>query len=95
MIFCCCAFYRTIVLFLYRVLHVLQQAEIMDVFIDDWSALGLAVEDGDWSGQVSEGLMLFRSLTNQSHTKDKKISWVKWHPTIHGKVYHHSQSTAF
>ncbi|XP_074523900.1 dynein axonemal intermediate chain 3 isoform X2 [Halichoeres trimaculatus] len=69
-----------------RVLHVLQQAEIMNVFIDDWSTLGLAAEDGDWGGQVSEGLMLFRSLANQSHSKDKKISCMKWHPTIHGVI---------
>ncbi|XP_072244882.1 dynein axonemal intermediate chain 3 [Leuresthes tenuis] len=66
-----------------RILHALQQEEIINVFIDDWKALGTA---GDWSGQVSEGLALHRAFTDQKYTKDKKISSINWHPTIHGVI---------
>ncbi|XP_045906664.1 dynein axonemal intermediate chain 3 isoform X2 [Micropterus dolomieu] len=69
-----------------RVLQVLQQEEIMNVFIDDWKALGTAAEDGDWSGKVSEGLILYQAFTDQKYTKDKKISSINWHPTIYGLI---------
>uniref|UniRef100_A0A3Q3FCA5 Dynein axonemal intermediate chain 3 n=1 Tax=Labrus bergylta TaxID=56723 RepID=A0A3Q3FCA5_9LABR len=69
-----------------RVLHALQQTEIMNVFIDDWKALGAGNDDSDFFGQVSEGLMLFRALSDQMHTKNKKISCVNWHPTIYGII---------
>ncbi|XP_070688343.1 dynein axonemal intermediate chain 3 [Pempheris klunzingeri] len=69
-----------------RVLQALQQEEIMNVFIDDWKALGTAAEDGDWSGKVSEGFMLYQAFTDQNYAKDKKISSINWHPTIYGVV---------
>ncbi|KAM7011894.1 dynein axonemal intermediate chain 3 [Tautogolabrus adspersus] len=69
-----------------RVLHALQQTEIMNVFIDDWKALGAGTDDRDFYGQVSESLMLFRALSDQTHTKNKKISCVHWHPTIFGII---------
>ncbi|KAF3835398.1 hypothetical protein F7725_027956 [Dissostichus mawsoni] len=67
-----------------RVLQVLQQEEIMNVFFDDWKALGTAGDDADWSGKISEGLMLYQAFTDQKYTKDKKISSINWHPTIYG-----------
>ncbi|KAK5930505.1 hypothetical protein CgunFtcFv8_026733 [Champsocephalus gunnari] len=67
-----------------RVLQALQQEEIMNVFFDDWKALGTAGDDADWSGKVSEGLMLYQAFTDQKYTKDKKISSINWHPTIYG-----------
>ncbi|KAL7396637.1 hypothetical protein ABVT39_009108 [Epinephelus coioides] len=69
-----------------RVLRALQQEEIMNVFFDDWKALGTAAEDGDWSGKVSENLMLYQAFTDQKYTKDKKISSVSWHPAIYGLI---------
>ncbi|XP_044056933.1 dynein axonemal intermediate chain 3 isoform X2 [Siniperca chuatsi] len=69
-----------------RVLQALQQEEIMNVFFDDWKALGTAAEDGDYSGKVSEGLMLYQAFTDQKYTKDKKISSINWHPTIYGVI---------
>ncbi|KAI4828532.1 hypothetical protein KUCAC02_022614 [Chaenocephalus aceratus] len=66
-----------------RVLQALQQEEIMNVFFDDWKALGTAGDDADWSGKVSEGLMLYQAFTDQKYTKDKKISSINWHPTIY------------
>ncbi|XP_033478374.2 dynein axonemal intermediate chain 3 [Epinephelus lanceolatus] len=69
-----------------RVLRALQQEEIMNVFFDDWKALGTAAEDGDWSGKVSENLMLYQAFTDQKYTKDKKISSVNWHPAIYGLI---------
>ncbi len=67
----------------------------MNVFVDDWKALGTAAEDGDWSGKVSEGLMLYQAFTDQQYTKNKKISSANWHPTIYGKVLNHSRNSFF
>ncbi|XP_039984181.1 dynein intermediate chain 3, axonemal isoform X2 [Xiphias gladius] len=69
-----------------RVLQALQQEELMNVFFDDWKALGTGAEADDWSGKVSEGLMLYQAFTDQKHTKDKKISSINWHPTIYGVI---------
>ncbi|XP_059197452.1 dynein axonemal intermediate chain 3 [Centropristis striata] len=69
-----------------RMLQALQQEEIMNVFFDDWKALGTAAEDGDWSGKVSEDLMLYQAFTDQKYTKDKKISSINWHPNIYGVI---------
>ncbi|XP_056270650.1 dynein axonemal intermediate chain 3 [Pseudoliparis swirei] len=65
-------------------LQALQQEEIMNVFLDDWTALGSAAED--WSGKVTEGLMLYQSFTDQNYSKDKKISSVHWHPNLYGVI---------
>ncbi|MED6277784.1 hypothetical protein CHARACLAT_017031, partial [Characodon lateralis] len=69
-----------------RILHALQQEEIMNVFIDDWKALGTGLEAGEWSGQVSDSLVLHQIFTNQKYSKDKKISCLNWHPTIYGVI---------
>nr|XP_020458559.1 WD repeat-containing protein 63 isoform X1 [Monopterus albus] len=69
-----------------RVLHALQQEEIMNVFSDDWKALGAGAEAVGWSETVSEGLMLYQGFTDQKYTKDKKISSINWHPTIYGVI---------
>uniref|UniRef100_A0A3Q2NPG9 Dynein axonemal intermediate chain 3 n=1 Tax=Fundulus heteroclitus TaxID=8078 RepID=A0A3Q2NPG9_FUNHE len=69
-----------------RILHALQQEEIMNVFIDDWKALGTGLEAGDWSGQASDSLVLHQAFADQRFSKDKKISCLNWHPTIYGKV---------
>lgn len=62
----------------------------MNVVFDDWKALGTAAEDGDWSGKVSEDLMLYQAFTDQKYTKDKTISSINWHPTIYGNVQNYS-----
>uniref|UniRef100_A0A3B5AIP0 WD repeat domain 63 n=1 Tax=Stegastes partitus TaxID=144197 RepID=A0A3B5AIP0_9TELE len=67
-----------------RVLHALQQEEILNMLLDDWKALGTLAEAGD--SKVSEDLMLHHAFTDQKYTKDKKVSSVNWHPTILGKV---------
>ncbi|XP_051803637.1 dynein axonemal intermediate chain 3 isoform X2 [Acanthochromis polyacanthus] len=69
-----------------RVLQALQQEEIMNVFLDDCKALGTLAETDDWSGKVSEDLVLHYAFTNQKYTKDKKISSINWHPTIFGVI---------
>ncbi|XP_041790507.1 dynein intermediate chain 3, axonemal [Chelmon rostratus] len=69
-----------------RVLQALQQEEIMNVFLDDYKALGTLAEDGDWCGKVSEGLMLNQAFSDQKYTKDKKITSINWHPTIYGVI---------
>uniref|UniRef100_A0A665TD64 WD repeat domain 63 n=1 Tax=Echeneis naucrates TaxID=173247 RepID=A0A665TD64_ECHNA len=77
-----------------RVLKALQQEEIMNVFIDDWKALGTGPEAGDWSGKASEGLMLYQAFADQTYTKDKRISSISWHPTIYGKLHDFHQGIA-
>nr|XP_046246791.1 dynein axonemal intermediate chain 3 isoform X2 [Scatophagus argus] len=69
-----------------RVLRALQQEEIMNVFTDDWKALGTEGEAGDWSRKVSEGLMFYQVFTDPKYTKDKTISSIKWHPSIYGVI---------
>ncbi|XP_041862444.1 dynein intermediate chain 3, axonemal [Melanotaenia boesemani] len=69
-----------------RIMHALQQEEIMNVFIDDWKALETGDEAGDWSGKVAKGLMLYQAFTDQKYTKDRTISSINWHPTIHGVI---------
>ncbi|XP_034437960.1 WD repeat-containing protein 63 isoform X1 [Hippoglossus hippoglossus] len=69
-----------------RMLVALQQEEIMNVFHDDWRALGTGPEDGDWSGKDCAELMLYQSFTDQMYSKDRKISCINWHPTIYGVI---------
>ncbi|XP_019749897.1 dynein axonemal intermediate chain 3 [Hippocampus comes] len=65
-----------------RVLHALQQEEIMNVFKDDWMALGTNTEDIDWSGKVSDVLMLNQAFSDPNYSQDKEIICLHWHPTI-------------
>uniref|UniRef100_A0A3B5LKQ9 WD repeat domain 63 n=1 Tax=Xiphophorus couchianus TaxID=32473 RepID=A0A3B5LKQ9_9TELE len=71
-----------------RMLFALQQEEIINVFLDDWKALATGLEACDWSGQVSDTLVLHQVFTDQKFAKSKTISCLNWHPTIHGKVQH-------
>uniref|UniRef100_A0A3B4GG99 WD repeat domain 63 n=1 Tax=Pundamilia nyererei TaxID=303518 RepID=A0A3B4GG99_9CICH len=70
-----------------RVLHALQQAHIMNVFTDDFKALGIGAEASDQLVMVSEGLKLQWTFTDEKRAMGKKISSVSWHPTIHGEVH--------
>ncbi|KAK9519627.1 hypothetical protein VZT92_022343 [Zoarces viviparus] len=69
-----------------RMLYALQQEGIMDVFFDDWKALGTAAKDVDWSGKDFKGLKLYKAFSDQDYTKDKDISSVNWHPTLYGVI---------
>ncbi|KAM6938645.1 dynein axonemal intermediate chain 3-like [Lycodopsis pacificus] len=68
-----------------RMLYALQQEGIMNVFFDDWKALGTAAKV-DWSGKDFKGLKHYQAFSDQHYTKDKKISSVNWHPTIYGVI---------
>ncbi|XP_058494774.1 dynein axonemal intermediate chain 3 [Solea solea] len=70
----------------FSVLQALQQEEIMNVFFDDWKALEASPEADNWSGKVSEGMMLYQAFTDQTYTKDRRISCINWHPTIYGVI---------
>ncbi|MBN3297136.1 WDR63 protein, partial [Amia calva] len=62
----------------------LQQNEIMDVFFDDWGALG---EDEDaFGGKADMHLKEYQSFTDLHFSKEKSVSCVKWHPTISGVI---------
>ncbi|KAM9839431.1 dynein axonemal intermediate chain 3-like [Aulostomus maculatus] len=65
-----------------QVLQALQQEEIMNVFIDDWEALGTKAED--WSEKVSEGLTLCQAFMIQKC--NATVSCINWHPTIYGVI---------
>ncbi|XP_061682135.1 dynein axonemal intermediate chain 3 [Syngnathoides biaculeatus] len=69
-----------------RVLHALQQEEIMNVFRDDWMALGTESEDIDWSGKVSDALMLNQAFSDPRYSPEKEISCMHWHPTIQNVI---------
>ncbi|KAJ3414206.1 WD repeat-containing protein 63 [Chytridiales sp. JEL 0842] len=60
----------------------LQQNAIMDIFADDFKALGeedVSVEKGT---QIT--LQEYQSFTDLKHSKDRSISYVDWHPTQRG-----------
>lgn len=69
-------------------LHALQQKEIFDVFTDDWKSLGTGLEAEDQTGHESMDLLLHRTFIDPNYTKNKIISCINWHPTIHGKLEH-------
>uniref|UniRef100_A0A3Q4N2J0 Dynein axonemal intermediate chain 3 n=1 Tax=Neolamprologus brichardi TaxID=32507 RepID=A0A3Q4N2J0_NEOBR len=71
------------------VFHALQQAHIMNVFTDDFKALGIGAEASDQLVMVSEGLKLQWTFTDEKRAMGKKISSVSWHPTIHGELLIH------
>lgn len=73
-----------------RVLLALQQEQITNVFFDELKALSTGVNGGDWSGKVSEPLTLHQAFIDQKYAKDKRISSIQWHPSIHGSrfIYH-------
>ncbi|KAJ3195007.1 WD repeat-containing protein 63, partial [Irineochytrium annulatum] len=62
----------------------LQQNAIIDIFVDDYQALGdedLTLEQGSHTY-----LQEYQSFTDLMHSKDKSISCVDWHPTQRGVV---------
>ncbi|KAJ0065443.1 hypothetical protein NL108_010717, partial [Boleophthalmus pectinirostris] len=67
-----------------RVMHVLQQETIANVFCDDWKAQGTDHDEGDFPVKATEGLVLHQTFTDQKYIKDKKISCINWHPAIYG-----------
>ncbi|KAJ1171321.1 hypothetical protein NDU88_003184 [Pleurodeles waltl] len=60
----------------------LQQNEIMNPFIDDWKAL--AEDESLFGGKTDSHLKEYQSFTDLRLSKDKSISCINWHPTIHG-----------
>ncbi|NXY22543.1 WDR63 protein, partial [Atrichornis clamosus] len=62
----------------------LQQNEIMDVFFDDWKALG---EDETSSGGKRDvDLKAYQSFTDVQYLRNRTISCLRWHPTLHGII---------
>uniref|UniRef100_A0A4X2KLI1 Dynein axonemal intermediate chain 3 n=1 Tax=Vombatus ursinus TaxID=29139 RepID=A0A4X2KLI1_VOMUR len=62
----------------------LQQNEIMNVFIDDWKVL--AEEEATFGDKTDSHLKEYQSFTDLHNIKDKTITCVCWHPTIHGLI---------
>ncbi|NXQ63052.1 WDR63 protein, partial [Anthoscopus minutus] len=60
----------------------LQQNEIVNVFFDDWKALGKDQEEG----KPDVYLKAYQSFTDVQYLKNRSISCVRWHPTIYGII---------
>lgn len=60
----------------------LQQNEIMNVFFDDWKALAEDQEEGKPDVYFKE----YQSFTDVQYLKNRTISCIRWHPTIHGNA---------
>ncbi|KAM8890145.1 dynein axonemal intermediate chain 3 [Synchiropus picturatus] len=69
-----------------RVLRALQQEQIMNVFVDDWMALGTGALTVDSFGKVHQDLMIYQVFSVHTFIPDKKISCINWHPTIQGVI---------
>ncbi|NWY31801.1 WDR63 protein, partial [Pheucticus melanocephalus] len=65
-----------------RVEIALQQNEIMNVFFDDWKALAEDQEEGKPDVYFKE----YQSFPDVEYLKNRTISCVRWHPTIHGII---------
>ncbi|KAM3619936.1 uncharacterized protein V6R79_016014 [Siganus canaliculatus] len=68
-----------------RCLQVLQQEELTNVFFDDWKALDTHVGDGD-SAKAPESWMHCQVFSDKTLTRNKKVSSISWHPSIHGVI---------
>ncbi|KAK1803769.1 hypothetical protein P4O66_020792, partial [Electrophorus voltai] len=62
----------------------IQQNEIMDVFLDDWRALG--DEENVLGGKVDTHLKEYQSFTHTHYSTNKTISCLSWHPTVNGVI---------
>ncbi|NXC06310.1 WDR63 protein, partial [Orthonyx spaldingii] len=62
----------------------LQQNEIMNVFFDDWKAL--TEDETSSGGKPDVYLKAHESFTDVEYLKNRAISCVHWHPTIHGLI---------
>ncbi|XP_066528907.1 dynein axonemal intermediate chain 3 isoform X2 [Hoplias malabaricus] len=62
----------------------IQQNVILNVFVDDWWALG--EEDAAFGGKADTHLKEYQSFTDLHYSKDKTISFINWHPTITGVI---------
>ncbi|KAM9832296.1 dynein axonemal intermediate chain 3 [Neosynchiropus ocellatus] len=69
-----------------RMLRALQQEEIMNVFVDDWMALGTGAPTVDSFGKVHQDLMIYQVFSVHMFIPDKKISCINWHPCIQGVI---------
>ncbi|NXE89341.1 WDR63 protein, partial [Menura novaehollandiae] len=62
----------------------LQQNEIMNVFLDDWKALG--EDETSSGGKPDVYLKAYQSFTDVQYLKNRTISCLRWHPTVHGII---------
>ncbi|KAM5148884.1 dynein axonemal intermediate chain 3 [Mantella aurantiaca] len=62
----------------------LQQNEILNAFVDDWKAL--SEQESTFGARSDSHLKEYQSFTDHQFGKDKTISCIDWHPTLHGLV---------
>ncbi|XP_075689062.1 dynein axonemal intermediate chain 3 isoform X2 [Rhinoderma darwinii] len=62
----------------------LQQNEILNAFVDDWKEL--CEQESTFGGKSDSHLKEYQSFTDHKFGKEKNISFINWHPTLHGLV---------
>ncbi|KAK3518630.1 hypothetical protein QTP70_006072 [Hemibagrus guttatus] len=66
-----------------RIELAIQQNLLVDVFVDELSALGDKVV---YQGKADIQLKVNQTFTELHYSKDKIISYINWHPTINGVI---------
>uniref|UniRef100_T1J6R4 WD repeat-containing protein 63 n=1 Tax=Strigamia maritima TaxID=126957 RepID=T1J6R4_STRMM len=67
---------------LQRMLIVLQQNELFNVYYDEWNDVGKV--DLSLHGKESSQIKEYQSFSDLKYSKDKMVTCVEWHPTISG-----------
>nr|WAW84845.1 axonemal dynein intermediate chain 3 [Halisarca dujardinii] len=62
----------------------LQQNDICNIFVDDYQEL--SETDGIAVDKTDNAIKEYQSFTDLNFSKEKKITWIDWHPTIKGIV---------
>ena len=71
----------------------LQQNEICDIFVDDYTAL--PETDGIVVDRMDNAIKEYQSYTDLTFSKDKIITWIDWHPSLKGRIHRCSDPHAF
>ena len=64
----------------------LQQNEICDIFVDDYTEL--SETDGIIVDKTDNAIKEYQSYTDLTFSKDKIITWIDWHPSLKGTYVH-------
>ena len=71
----------------------LQQNEICDIFVDDYTAL--PETDGIVVDRMDNAIKEYQSYADLTFSKDKIITWIDWHPSLKGRIHRCLDSHAF
>ena len=71
----------------------LQQNDICDIFVNDYTAL--PETDGIVVDRMDNAIKEYQSYADLTFSKDKIITWIDWHPSLKGRIHWCSDSHAF